>query len=133
MNPAVATGPKALIVHSDLGSLSGLQDALSRGGCDVVAVRDLPTALLAATHSFFEVVVISSQVGEEGDGWPLAGVMHLIFPHAHIAVIARDKSVCALQAAINHGATQVFETNSGPVEIAGAILNKIPDASKRAQ
>jgi DNA-binding NtrC family response regulator len=131
MTVAVRTAPKALIVHSDLASLSALQDALSRGGCEVVVARDLPTALMAVTHHFFDVVVIASRVGEEGDGWPLAGVLHQIFPRAYIAVIARDKDVPAIQAAINHGATQVFETRTGPAEIAGAILNKISAAAKR--
>ncbi len=133
MNTVARRGPKALVVHGDIGSISGLQDALSRGGCDIVAARDLPTALLAATHNFFDVIVISSRVSEEGDGWPLAGVMHMIFPRAYIGVIARDKNVCTLQAAINHGASQVFETKSAPAEIAGAILNKIPPSSKRVQ
>ena len=131
MTVAVRTAPKALIVHSDLGSLSGLQDAFSRGGCQIVAARDLPTALMAVTHHFFDIVVISSQISEQGDGWPLAGVLHQIFPRAYIAVLARDKDVPAIQAAINHGATQVFETRTGPAEIAGAILNKIPAASKQ--
>ena len=133
MNTIARRGPKALVVHGDISSISGLQDALSRGGCEIVAARDLPTALLAATHNFFDVIVISSRVSEEGDGWPLAGVMHLIFPRAYIGVIARDRNVCTLQAAINHGATQVFETKSAPAEIAGAILNKIPTSSKRVQ
>ncbi len=133
MNAAVRGGPKALVVHGDIAGISGLQDALSRGGCEIVAARDLPTALLAATHNFFDVIVISSRVTEEGDGWPLAGVMHMIFPRAYIGVIARDKNVCTLQAAINHGATQVFETKRAPGEIAGAILNKIPTSSKRVQ
>lgn len=133
MSAVVRTGAKALLVHSDIGSISGLQDALSRGGCEIVAARDLPTALMAATHNFFDVIVISSRVGEDGDGWPLAAVMHMIFPRAYIAVMVRDKNVCTLQAAINHGATQVFETNSGSAEIAGAILNKIPVSPERVQ
>ncbi len=86
---------------------------------------------MAVTHHFFDIVVISSQISEQGDGWPLAGVLHQIFPRAYIAVLARDKDVPAIQAAINHGATQVFETRTGPAEIAGAILNKIPAASKQ--
>ncbi len=131
MSDAARKRLKALVVHGDIGSISGLQDALSRGGCEIVAARDLPTALLAATHNFFDLVVISSRVGEEGDGWPLASVMHMIFPRAYIGVIARDKDVCTLRPSINHGATQVFEAKSGPAEIAGAILNKIPTASKR--
>ncbi len=133
MSIADRSAPKALVVHSDLGTLAGIQDALSRGGCEIVAARDLPTALMAATHHFFHVVVISSGVTEEGDGWPLAGVMHLIFPQAYIAVIAPDKNVCSLQAAINHGATHVFETKTAPSEIAGAILKKFPTPSKRLQ
>ena len=133
MSAAARRCTKALVVHSDIGSISGLQDALSRGGCEIVAARDLPTALMAATHNFFDVIVISSRVGEDGDGWPLAAVMHMIFPRAYIAVIVRDKNVCTLQAAINHGATQVFETNSGSAEIAGAILNKIPVSPERVQ
>ena len=133
MSAAARTSPKALVVHPDLGVLSGLQEALARGGCEIVAARDLPTALLAATHNFFDVVVISSRVSEDGDGWPLAGVIHLVFPRAYIAVIARDKNVAALQAAINHGATQVFEAQTPPSQIAGAIVDKVPPVSKRVQ
>ena len=124
---------RALIVHADLGSVSELQHALDRNGYEVITARDLPTALLAAMHHFFDVVVISARVSEEGDGWPLAGVMHLIFPRAHIAVIARDKNVSTLQAAINHGASGVFEAKTPPADIVGAILKKVPPNSKRIQ
>ncbi len=133
MTPASVSRRKALAVHGDLGVVSGLQDALVNSGFEVITARDLPTALLAAMNHYFDVIVICSRVTEEGDGWPLAGVMHLIFPSSHIAVIAPDKNVVSLQAAINHGAKQVFQFSNSPGEIVGAILKKIPPAGKRIQ
>lgn len=133
MSSAAAARRKALAVHGDLGVIAGLQDALANSGFEVITARDLPTSLLAAISHYFDLIVISSRVTEDGDGWPLAGVMHLIFPSAHIAVIAPDKNVMSLQAAINHGAKQVFEFSNSPDEIVGAILKKIPPAGNRIQ
>ena len=53
----------ALIVHSDMGALSGLQTALSAKGFTAIVARDLPTALLAITHHYFEVAIVSSTAG----------------------------------------------------------------------
>ena len=66
----------ALIVHSDMGVLSSLQSALSKNGFTAIIARDLPTALLAITQHYFEVAIVSAQLREGGDGWPLAGVLH---------------------------------------------------------
>ena len=132
------TGPgagkhRALVVHGDLGIISGLQDALINKGFEVITARDLPSALLAATHYYFDLAVVSSRVTEEGDGWPLAGVLHMIFRRAYIAMIAPDRNVVSLQAAINHGASQVFEFKTSPMEIVGAILQKISPTSRLVQ
>lgn len=124
---------KALVVHGDLSALSGLQDGLASSGFEVISARDLPTALLTVTLHYFELIVVCSRITEEGDGWPLAGVMHMIFPSAHIAVIAPDKNVIALQAAINHGANQVFQFSNSPGEIVGSILKRFSAAGKRVQ
>jgi len=130
--PARKTGT-ALIVHGDLGVMTGLQDALSNSGLSVITARDLPTALLAVTQHYFDLVLVSSRVNEEGDGWPLAGVMHMVFPNSYIAVIAPDKNVVSLQAAVNYGANQVFEFTSSPLEIVGAILRRMPAVSRPVQ
>ncbi len=133
MTARATSGQRALVVHGDLGALSGLQDSLASSGFEVISARDLPSALLAATRHFLDLIVICSRVTEEGDGWPLAGAMHLIFPSAHIAVIAPDKSVIALQSAINHGANQVFQFSNSPGDIVGSILKKFSPAGKRVQ
>jgi DNA-binding NtrC family response regulator len=123
----------ALIVHGDLGVLSGLQDALLSRGISVITARDLPTALLSATRHYFDLLLVSSRVNEEGDGWPLAGVMHMIFPRSYIAVIAPDRNVISLQSAINYGANQVFEFTASPVEIVGAILQRMSPVARSLQ
>lgn len=133
MSGRTGSKPRALVVHGDLGVISGLQDALINKGFEVISARDLPSALLAATHYYFALVVVSSRISEEGDGWPLASVLHMIFRTAYIAVIAPDKNVASLQAAINHGANQVFEFKTSPREIVGAILQKISPTSKQVQ
>ena len=77
----------ALVVHPDLSVLSQYQTLLASSGFTTVVARDLPTALLAITQHFFDVAVVSSQLSEAGDGWPLAGVLHLVFPQSYIGVL----------------------------------------------
>ena len=125
MSGSVRKSRTALVVHGDLGIVSGLQDALVNSGFNVISARDLPTALLAATQHYFDLILVSSRVAEEGDGWPLAGVLHMVFRKSYIAVITPYKNVISLQAAINHGANQVFEFKTNPADVVGAILQKI--------
>lgn len=121
----------ALIVHSDMGVLSSLQSALSRNGFTAIIARDLPTALLAITHHYFEVAIISAQLREGGDGWPLAGVLHLVFPRAFVSVLApSDGDVLTLQAAINYGVKEVYRESSPAQEVVGAILAAVDQTSK---
>ncbi|MGH9513141.1 MAG: hypothetical protein ACRD2U_13500 [Terriglobales bacterium] len=114
----------ALIVHSDLGVLTNLQSALSENGFTAIVARDLPTALLAITHHYFDVAIVSSQLREGGEGWPLAGVLHLVFPKAFVSVLApSDGDVLTLQAAINYGVKEVYKESSPAQEVVGAILS----------
>ena len=58
----------ALVVHSDMGLLSSFQSALSEKGFVTIVARDLPTALLAITHHYFDLAIVSSRLAEGGDG-----------------------------------------------------------------
>jgi DNA-binding NtrC family response regulator len=131
---ASAKAPRlALVVHSDVGVLSSFQSALTEKGFVTIVARDLPTALLAITQHYFEVAVVSSRLGEGGDGWPLAGVLHLVFPKAFVAVISPDEpDVLVLQAAINYGAREVFDLSRPAAEVVGSILAQLEIAGNRA-
>ncbi len=123
----------ALIVHPDMGVLSSLQSTLSENGFTAIVARDLPTALLAITHHYFDIAIVSSQLREGGDGWPLAGVLHLVFPKAFVSVLAPSNGdVLTLQAAINYGVKEVYQETSPPREVVGAILAAI-DQTPRNQ
>ena len=91
--------------------------------CEVVSVSP---ALLALTQHFFDVAVISSRLAEGGDGWPLAGVLHLIFPKAFVGVLTPETSVLTLQAAINNGVTQIFDATSNPDHVVNTSLSGQP-------
>jgi ActR/RegA family two-component response regulator len=117
MSETTKTAKTALIVHSDMSVLSAFQSSFVRKGFVVILARDLPTALLALTQHFFDVAILSSKLGEGGDGWPLAGVVHLIFPKAFVGVLAPETSVLTLQAAINNGVTQIFDASSNPEQV----------------
>ena len=113
----------ALVVHSEVGALSGYQGALSESGYVTIVARDLPTALLAITQHYFDVAIISSRLREVGDGWPLAGVLHLVFPRAFVAVITPEEpDVLTFQSAINYGVTQIYQQSSSAKEVVGAIM-----------
>jgi ActR/RegA family two-component response regulator len=112
----------ALIVHSDMSVLSAFQSSFVSKGYVAILARDLPTALLALTQHFFDVAVISSRLAEGGDGWPLAGVVHLIFPKAFVGVLTPETSVLTLQAAINNGVTQIFDAASNPDHVVNTSL-----------
>lgn len=113
----------ALLVHVDMGILSNLQSALADRGFTTIVARDLPTALLAITQHHFDVAIVSSQLLEAGDGWPLAGVLHLVFPKAFVSVLApSEPDVLTLQAAINYGVREVYEQSSPAQELVGSIV-----------
>jgi ActR/RegA family two-component response regulator len=121
----------ALIVHSDMGALSSLQSALSAKGFTSIVARDLPTALLAITHHYFEVAIVSSQLAEGGDGWPLAGVLHLVFPKAFVAVVSPvEPDVLTLQAAINYGVREVYRQSTPAPEVVDAIVKQLGSGAR---
>ena len=112
----------ALVVHPDLSVLSQYQTLLASNGFTTVVARDLPTALLAITQHFFDVAIVSSQLSEAGDGWPLAGVLHLVFPGSYIGVLVPGADLLTLQSAINSGVQDVYETTQTPQSVVSALL-----------
>jgi DNA-binding NtrC family response regulator len=122
MSESIKTAKTALIVHSDMSVLSAFQSSFISKGYVAILARDLPTALLALTQHFFDVAVISSRLAEGGDGWPLAGVVHLIFPKAFVGVLTPETSVLTLQAAINNGVTHIFDASSHPEHVVKTSL-----------
>jgi CheY-like chemotaxis protein len=120
----------ALVVHSDLSTLSQYQSLLSGQGFTTVVARDLPTALLAITQHYFDVAIVSSQLGEAGDGWPLAGVLHLVFPKSYIGVVVPGTDLLTLQMAINNGVQEVYESTTPPAAIVSALLAAASPAKK---
>jgi len=125
MTARTSTPPKAaLVVASDLEALTGFQSALTSNGYVAIIARDLPTALLAITQHYFDVAIVSSRLGEGGDGWALAGVLHLVFPRAFIAVLTPgEPDVVTFQSAINNGVSEIYEQSRRPAEIVGAITD----------
>lgn len=120
----------ALVVASNLEALSGFQSALTSSGYVTIVARDLPTALLAITQHYFDVAIVSSRLGEGGDGWPLAGVLHLVFPRAFIAVLTSgDPDVITFQAAINNGVTEIYDHSRRPADIVSSIAAQQPGAT----
>ena len=122
MSESIKSTKTALIVHSDMSVLSAFQSSFVSKGYVAILARDLPTALLALTQHFFDVAVISSRLAEGGDGWPLAGVVHLIFPKAFVGVLTPETNVLTLQAAINNGVTQIFDAAILPEQVVSASL-----------
>jgi DNA-binding NtrC family response regulator len=122
-----------LVVDSDLGRATALHNACVDAGCKTVVARDLPTALLMISQHLFGAAVFSSRVSEEGDGWSLASVFRLIFPKSYVAVIDRERSVTSLQAAINHGADELFVSDDAPRQVAQSVVNAISGKSSRVQ
>jgi ActR/RegA family two-component response regulator len=116
----------ALLVNPNVTQLSSQQNAFSAQGMQCVVARDLPTALLAITQHVIDLAVVSSRVVEEGDGWALSGVLRMVFPNAYIAVLTPETSVMTLQAAINNGLNQVYETGTPTEELVETILQQQP-------
>lgn len=122
----------ALVVHSDMAALSKFQAALVQKGFKTIIARDLPTALLAITQHHFNLCIVSSQLTEGGDGWPLVGVLHMVFPRAFVAVVSpSEPDVLALQSAINYGAQEVFQQSKPAEEIIEAIVGQQTISSRQ--
>ena len=131
MNARTSTPPKnALVVVSDLQALTAFQTALASKGYVVIVARDLPTALLAITQHYFDLGIVSSRLGEGGDGWPLAGILHLVFPRAFIAVLTPgEPDVVTFQSAINNGVSEIYDQAKGPSEVVSNILSQANEAN----
>ena len=128
---AKQAGKLALIVHTDMAAIAGLQSVFKQNSITSIVARDLPTALLAITQHYFDVAVVSSRINEEGDGWPVGGVLRLVFPNAFVVVIAPETDVLTLKAAINNGIDEIFDKQKSPEEIAQAIVGTITISGKR--
>jgi ActR/RegA family two-component response regulator len=111
------TEKKALVVHPDMGMISAFQGEFSKNGIVTVVARDLPTALLAMTQHFFDYAIVASRVSEEGDGWSVAGVLRLIFPHARLIAVSPRTDVLTLKSAINNGIDELCESNRSAEDI----------------
>ena len=112
----------ALVVHPELSVLSQYQSQLSNNGFTTVVARDVPTALLAITQHYFDIAIVASQLSEAGDGWPLAGVLHLVFPGSYIGVLVPGDDLLTLQSAINNGVQDVFEFTQSPQSVVKASV-----------
>jgi DNA-binding NtrC family response regulator len=131
---SVRANPIALVVHPEVAVLAAYQTALAKAGFTPIIARDLPTALLAITQHYLDVAIISSRIGEQGDGWPLGGVVRQAFPGAYVAVLAPETSVRTLQAAINNGLNQLYESSVPPDEVVTSVMTALritPASPKR--
>jgi DNA-binding NtrC family response regulator len=121
----------ALVVHPSLETLAAFQSALTNNGFVVIIARDLPTALLAIAQHQINLAIISSRVQEDGDGWALAGVIHLVSAKAFVCVTSpTDPDIFTLQSAINNGVREVFLESHSAVDIVKSILSH-PDPAAR--
>jgi DNA-binding NtrC family response regulator len=119
----------ALVVHPEMSVLSGFQSALTEQGFVTIIARDLATALLAITQHYFDVALVSSALAEGGDGWPLAGVLHLVFPQAFVAVVSpTEPDVLTLQAAINYGVREIFDQAKPASQVVNSIVTQLKPA-----
>jgi ActR/RegA family two-component response regulator len=121
----------ALLVHRDKAVISNLQKALSEEGFVTVVTGELPQALSAMTEHYFEIAIVSSHLAQGGDGWPLAGVLHLVFPKAFVCVVSpTEPDVLALQAAINYGVREIYQQSSPAPEVINSILCRLDHGSR---
>ncbi len=119
----------ALVVHPEMSVLSGFQSALTEQGFVTIIARDLATALLAITQHYFDVALVSSALAEGGEGWPLAGVLHLVFPQAFVAVVSpTEPDVLTLQAAINYGVREIFDQAKPASQVVNSIVTQLKPA-----
>ena len=115
----------ALVVHAEMHTLSRFQSALSEKGFTVIVARDLATSLLAMNQHCFDLAIVSSELKEIGDGWPLAAVLRMAFPKARVCVLTpSEPDVLTLQTAINHGIRETYELSLPPQEIISSLLTK---------
>ena len=114
----------ALLVNPNVAQLTSQQNAFSAQGIKCVVARDLPTCLLAITQHVCDLALVSSRIAEEGDGWALSGVLRMVYPNAFIAVMTSETSVVTLQAAINNGLNQIYETGTPAENLVTAILQQ---------
>ena len=122
----IGTPRMALIVHPDMALVSGLQSALTNKGFTAIVARDLPMALLSITQHYFEVAVGASTLQENGDGWPLAGVLHLVFPRAFVAVLDRtEPDILTLQSAINYGVREIYQQSTPAQDVVNSIISQV--------
>lgn len=138
MAAANLSQPKmALVVHSDVGVLSAFQGALTQNDFVTIVARDVPTTLLAMTQHYFDLAIVSSHLSEPGDGWPIAGVLHLAFPKCFVAVLAPETSVLTLQAAINNGVREIYHQSTPAAEVVSAVVAEMgsstPKSSRKLQ
>ncbi|PYX39596.1 MAG: hypothetical protein DMG75_00325 [Acidobacteria bacterium] len=122
MSPkTIATRPTrmALVVHPEMGVLSGLQSALTEQGFVTIIARDLATALLAITQHYFDVALVSSALVE-----------HLVFPQAFVAVVSpTEPVVLTLQAAINYGVREIFDQAKPASQVVNSIVASLSQPS----
>jgi hypothetical protein len=103
-----------------------LQSALTNKEFTVIVARDLATALLSITQHYFEIAIVASELQENGDGWPLAGVLHLVFPRAFVGVIDRvEPNILTLQSAINYGVREIYQQTTPAQEVVNSILSQV--------
>lgn len=122
----IGTPRLALIVHPDMALVSGLQSALTNKGFTAIVARDLPTALLSVTQHYFEIAIVASTMQENGDGWPLAGVLHLVFPRAFVAVLDRtEPDILTLQSAINYGVREIYQQSTPAQDLVNSIISQV--------
>ncbi|HZQ67358.1 MAG TPA: hypothetical protein VFA68_02470 [Terriglobales bacterium] len=125
---------RALLVHSDIGILTNLQTALTREGCIAIVARDLASALLAITQHQFHFAIVGADLGEPGDGWPLAGVLRLAFPKAFVCVLDRhEPRLEGLRSAINYGVQQIYVQGRPAEEIVTSLLNDAQRAAAKPE
>jgi ActR/RegA family two-component response regulator len=122
----IGTPRTVLIVHPDMALVSGLQAALTNKGFTAIVARDLPTALLSITQHYFEIALVGSTLQENGDGWPLAGVLHLVFPRAFVAVLDRiEPDILTLQSAINYGVREIYQQSTPALDVVSSIMSQV--------
>ena len=85
-------------------------------------------------HStLFRVAIVSSQLGEPGDGWPLAGVIHLVFPKSYVGVLVPGADLLTLQTAINNGVQEVYEGDRAPEAVVSRVLGSLKAGESKAK
>src|SRR5690242_15223419 len=81
---------------------------------------------MALTQHYFDAGLVAARIGEEGDGWSLSGVFHMVFPKSFIAVMGAEQSVRTLQTAINNGINDVFAVERTAQEIVRSMVEAVP-------